>query len=518
MDQNKFETLMKEYREGVTSTPEAIQRVVKPQPLRRRWATRLAIAGAVGSVGLAATLMLLPGRASAAEEAVHQLTVALQGVRTMHMEASMGTTGKKWLDLWEVDGAWRTQSRIGTPMETTWILRKDGHELTYRTVIGQTCIAPNTNNHLFDRELPNPTNPIDFALTYGIGDVHVGTNRAQIETTSDPRYRMIVLTQKDGNRMELLVDKETNLPVKSTLWQYHGTEELSSVEFRYEFNKTPDRRLFEPPTTPVIDALQEEKKFKATWKTPLALVPDGNLTAAIHDVQATRDGAVYVAYSVQGQTNGAEEYFAPQSISDDHGHVFLKLHDQELYTMAQGEGNFTVGGAPVRVATFEPIEPLAPDARSGRLQLGFGYRPRLTPGKVVGQLAGYAPDEFNRAVAAKTVEVSVRNTSLMWPDYASTIGSSLTFSALLTEPAEARAHYFASQHQWRKAYRWLMDRYEVHQQTSYTGSRRAKQMSIDFLKRGAEYLIADGRIAEAKDLTKKAEELSTTLPASKPRP
>lgn len=266
-----------------------------PRPPKRRFNPRLATIATVFVVGC--TLLLAP-RPSPAVAAMGRMEVALQGVRSMEATVSQVSANgqlKPAIRFWYQGNAWRVQSRIGTPLELTFLI-KNG--IVYRFDRKHQVVT----HEPYEGWLGDLSSPMSFAQEQtNFGRMSPRSSRVEDRLLSDGRAGTAVILEReeDAYHCEILVDRATGLPVRSDtsfIWTNATRTEQDRTVISYRFNQKVGDDLFDPDAfdAPLLDSIQVGQDFLSRYRTPAKKI----LNTEIHEAEATPDGTIQVVVSV----------------------------------------------------------------------------------------------------------------------------------------------------------------------------------------------------------------------------
>lgn len=411
--------MLKEFAEPILATNLPVGPVRSPRNFR------LGVAGLGLATALALGLMVLPGNSDAAT--LHRIETAISNAKTMIVTSSKTDQNGKPLvynRVWYKQGRWRSVGFIGTPIEKTFIVR-DGEQFIYTP-----------DHHTLTEEPAGPWNgPIGklSALEFAKMETDIGeisderTLSVEPHDPVDGRATYLVVMKRKGSdyRSEILVDKATDLPIRSqtkVTYDMDGTKTDQVQDFQFGA-PIPDSQ-FDPKTLglPIMNLTALQDELLRDWAKPVASYQD----CVIRNVWQNLDGEVYVVYS-RPKTSGCH----PMRLTNSVGTNYLHVDDIEP---GQIRGDTSVRehfkfdeSSVTRIAVWVPLE--KPEGLPPKVSVGF------TGGASV---AGEKPVE---------VAIPVQDTGVLpgnFPPYTDTLVLRDYAEQLAIHLATARAQWYKS--------------------------------------------------------------------------
>jgi len=361
MNEDRLSSMLKEFAEPIVTTNLPVRPVKSPRNFR------LGVAGLGLATALALGLMVLPGNSDAAT--LHRIETAISNAKTMIVTStSTDRNGKPHVynRVWYKQGRWRTVGFIGTPIEKTFIVR-DGEQFIY------------TPDHKTLTEEPagswngpiGKLSALEFAkMETDIGEI-TDERTVSVETHDpvDGRATYLVVMKRKGSdyRSEILVDKATDLPIRSqtkVTFDMGGGKTDQVQEFQFG-EPIPDSQ-FDPKSLglPIQNLTVMQDELLRDWAKPVASYQD----CAIRNVWQNLDGEVYVVYS-RPKTSGCR----PVRLTNSVGTNYLRVTDiepGEIRGDTSVRDHFKFDETSVaRIAVWAPLE--KPDTLPSKVSLGF---------------------------------------------------------------------------------------------------------------------------------------------------
>jgi|GEM_PF-4077388 len=465
MQENKVEKLIQEY--GSNLPP------FRPNPARKSHPSpwlRIAMVGIPVAVVAATIVITTP---SAEARALQAMKNALTDVRSMRTTIYLQRGGKSRLFgyTYTQDGTWRTEGFLGTPLHKAWII--DEHrQYTVDIARKVTTVEPRVVEWF----------PSQTALDYVIAETDTGPMGPERKLTridgplenGRQTYQLIFYKERPQNQWEvgavnsratIVVDSDTNLPIRSEV-RTEITDREPSVERReYEFNIPIPADTFQPPYPPVIDLEKVQKERVAEWRAnPLA----GNGRGEIVDAQMNEEGALFLLSSGTEMPNAV--------VAADGTRYIFATEFRPGGT--RGDTATQVRCGDLKVTIFVPIEG-QPDRPEFRVTIG----PRRDNGQI--------PTGNNLGDAVSITAKPCPN----WPDYHVDLMLDDALSFAVEPMAAAPAKPLAAEGK--------IDLAVEHYKLAYTRLRKFfRSIAYRSLKPAEKLLRENGRTDEADELAK----------------
>jgi hypothetical protein len=429
---------------------------------------------AVGGLAVAAVIAvtLIP-RVSPASAALGRMETALANVRTMSAETFIHfgdpreeRAAMRWT---YANGVWRLDSRLGSALERSTIVRHGTmyvYSKRHHTVVAepyQGWFGATTTALEFAKEQTN----------YGL----IGEDRTLRVEDAPPEggrhtYRIVMERKSDQYHTEILVDRATDLPIRSLTHMRLEGGVFQNIRIEYGFGNKIRPTLLDPGAfgSPILDLPTAHRQLLARYRRPLAEAG----TTALHDVEVAPDGTVFALVSLREEERG----LLPDTLEDGSRTRYLRLPDLQPggnWGDTRVRESFRIGDRLFLVTTWVPLEP---GRRPGPLRFGFSRR------------GLYAPGKASRPPMVESVTVVPDRIARATPAYSTALLLDDPFVAQRIAAAEARADWyrdagdFESELEWR----WAQHRAGV----AYV--RRFGELQVPALAKCLESL---GRTAEA---------------------
>ncbi len=423
MNEEKLKNAMKTYGESLGEC-------------RRRPAVRVSrrsrpiAALAVGCVLVLSTAVLMWPR-DAVAGTLNKVSQALKNVQTMEIVRMMETSSGKWHKfhhLYYQDGVWAHTNRKGTGLESHVIIR-NGWALTKYTRLSHATMEE--ADPYFHDTLGGEMSMIDYAkMMIDQGNVSV-ERTTKIEPHADvngrPAYKIVMERAEGEYRAEIVVDQQTDLPIRSTTKLRHTpTGGLLQYRDEFQFNHTiPESAFRLDSAVPVLRLTDEQSKLTDRWQKPLGEA-DGT---AVRDATITADGTIWIActkpFSEEAGTPPVREggntppspsqvrtrpdlATLPTRLETREGQPYARTLDIVPSAILGKMKRYTFNGQQVIVVGFLPLSQSQP--KPSEVQVVFSQRLPYNPG--FGE-----PKELIEA-DGKTLSLTLRNEpKLDRPDY-----------------------------------------------------------------------------------------------------
>ena len=402
MNEEQLNHLQAEWNEGVFSSSELRANISRRLHHQRRARHRLKVtAGVFGVTATVATFALIPREAEGAK--VQAMLSALRGATSMQVTTYIYRPDHIWKAniTTQVGTLLRVQSRMGTNFERTWILR-DGKDWMLDPTRKLAFCEPTMNNERGSQS----------GLEYAQEFTRLGADGPRQSHIVDgpslngrPTYRIIYDRAVDHYHSEILVDKETNLPIRDAI-----RDNMQSVDDEYVFNQKIAPDLFDPKADSnyrVLDLEKETSEWAMQFLHPIHGIESKNESSNIWRVETNHVGSIFILSSTSRL--GGEASTIPTSVTDDLGRTYLKVRDFSPGNTFAGSwvaNHLRIHGQFPLVSVFVPLEPCSP-AHTVSIQLGKEgdeeqVIPDVQPTFFAGQLPEYATilrlDDYHESV------------------------------------------------------------------------------------------------------------------------
>jgi hypothetical protein len=267
---------------------------------------------------------------------------------------------------------WRWEAHITTNLERTVVLRDN---LSFEDFTNEkfAILRKSPPPEPGDPEFGNQT-ALDLAkkeISFGQTDIPSTARILDHEPVQGrATYVLSFVRPTDNYHAEILVDKETNLPIQSDLAAddtrpgFKGYK--AEVHTDFTFNQPLDPKLFSLESSkPIIRPEIAAQELKKRWSTPVGTVKNSDLL----EVTVSPDGTVWVASTVH---QDGKALTLPTSLTNARGTKFFRIGDLEASHIGT---NFEVAkafGNEVYITGFVPPRPDA--SQPGPVSIGFGER------------------------------------------------------------------------------------------------------------------------------------------------
>jgi len=322
MNENEVERLLKTYGSSFApcKAPEHTRRVI-------RWNRRATFGLASASILALSIVGLWPRNAVAGT--VAQINAALRDVKTMECDLSVKLPSG-WHTIvrtYYANECWRFDSQIGTNLETVDIV-KDGQRLVDCTRDDFVTIEKARPEALADLTNGSQT-ALDFAkkgVDFGETDIpRTAVVKDHEPVNGRPTYVLSFVRAKDNYRAEILVDKETNLPIQSDMEaaderpKFKGSRQIIHTDFT--FNKSLDPHLFSLETQKAVVRPEfAARELAHLWSKPL----DSAKGTDIRDATISKDGTIWIVSTVR---QSEMQLVLPTFLSDENGTTYARIDD-----------------------------------------------------------------------------------------------------------------------------------------------------------------------------------------------
>lgn len=369
MNEDRLSSLLKEFAQPISATN------VQPVYSRPRRTYRFGLAGLGLAAAFAGGLVLLPRSSNAG--VLYRIENAISNAQSMVVTStSVNSNGKKrvFSTTWYQSGRWRSDIFQGLPIAKTFIIR-DGE---------QFILSPNHKTLTEEQAgewtgISGKVSALDFAkMQTDQGEISEARNMSvQPHDPVDgrPTYLLAMSRPSDHYRSEILIDKATNLPIRSETWFDFPTETQQSHELiEYRFNEPIPAETFDPRKlgTPVQDLTAQQVQLMEKWSKPRYQNP----LCQIRDVWQNSEGEVFVAYTCKKGTHAT-----PDTVEGVSGTTYLPVADISP-GMIRGDTSvnevFKFEGLDARIAVWAPVE--KPTPLPSKVSLDFAGVPKAGEG------------------------------------------------------------------------------------------------------------------------------------------
>ena len=178
----------------------------------------------------------------------------------------------------------------------------------------------------------------------------------------------IIATRKDTPyHMEMIVDKATNLPIRTTF----SGESPTSPNYRvisedYAFGSSVDPKLFDPqvkPTTKLLHMGVEAENWKRKWAKPIVESKVDEERCELRDITVTHTGNVFVLCTVPDRIDPKSSMpsnLLPDTLTDEQGRSYLLaqvIKPGGFFGDTQASDYFKMDNENVVICEFAPLQP-----------------------------------------------------------------------------------------------------------------------------------------------------------------
>lgn len=288
--------------------------------VKRRHGSRTFIWAAVGACALALFAFVGVRRASASNILL-RISTSVEEAKTAHMVGYTIRGGKRIQsrEIWYDRGLWRAQEK------SKLIIYRPGMRWDYNEKTHQALVTSHTKGNPFNSD------PTAFNLNQILRsmDRFMFVSEA-VPLGKDDKGRPVTRVTLDnrlhsGDRVQLWVDTDTDLPFEFVTVQNHGGNWVRTNDVLLEYNMPLDPRLFEP-VVPAGTAILNLDQLHDKWQQKLSVtVAEGKLLDSIvkvRDVWAGPEGDVVVLFTGDGSQPGFSA-----SLVDSTGLEYARLED-----------------------------------------------------------------------------------------------------------------------------------------------------------------------------------------------
>ena len=386
-DQN-LQNLFEQYKSEVQAPTELRQSVNQFLESRRprrpvlRWAL---LGGSIGLAGVIGGTILLTSSASAAGK-YHRVEAAIQDAKAMEIHSYAEVKGKPkqlFAHVVYLNGDIRTDAFMGTRLASTFI-RKGADQWLYMEHNDVAVQEPIIVNPRLDK----PQSALDYAKADSDEGQINGPRDFQLEDRPDENGRAvyaIIGSRKDTPyHMEMIVDKATNLPIRTT---FSGEAPTSAnyrlIEQEYTFGSAVDPKLFDPqlkPSTKLLHLGVEAEAVKRAWSKPVQVVRSQGETCEVRDIWVSKDGNVFVATTVPERVNnkvGIPSNLLPDELKDNLGRTYLlvmSVRPGGFFGDTNADKAFRLNSKSVVICEYAPLIPVQPWSPAATFDVNFVSR------------------------------------------------------------------------------------------------------------------------------------------------
>jgi phage gp46-like protein len=302
--------------------------------------------------------------------ALSRLHYALTNVSTLE-ERSFMKLPTRWYEYSRTyikGDQWRLEEFRGTNLEFTRIIHS-GMTLTNYTRLDHATLEATAESD----DAGEGMSALDFAKsTIDMGQN--GEKRTIVVRGHEPvdgKATYVIVVDDAGDQIsdqyhaEILVDKLTDLPIRSEMSFINPTHGLLAYRSEYQFNRPLDSKLFTlDRSRSIVNLEQAQADLGLKWTGSLGSA-DGT---KVQDVCETQDGTLWVAVT----TSSPDPHrVMPVSIQADNGADYVLAEDVTPSGYAQKE-RARINGEAVFVSCFVPLQTQAP--RTKRLSIRLARR------------------------------------------------------------------------------------------------------------------------------------------------
>lgn len=390
MTENQVSTLLQTSFQGITASERAKRRAIDIQAAPsaharpRRWVYALATTIIILALSF---LAFIPKPSAAA--ALKRVQDAISNARTMQVTVYGNfrkSPEKPLQQMFYDNGAWLVHARMqGKPL---WSLVKGDRVYLWDEDSTVATVEPRTEP-IFGMKVGGTA--LDFVKSQnGFDGDNVKTSlMPNPDVNGRPTYLLVIERGGDPgtpvgsvDRCEIVVDKATDLPVKSKTINQRREGGAYITSFDYQFNLTFAADKFEPcegNATRVRDLPKEREDLKALWATTsLGTARNGAYKCIVRDVTINPNGNIVVAYSGSyGSSLLGNPTFAPTTVTNSDGTTYLRISDYGPNGSLSTEGDLladmTAVGHGLAICTWVALEPTHP-TQDEKIKTGFMMR------------------------------------------------------------------------------------------------------------------------------------------------
>jgi len=458
-DQN-LQELFQPIRDEI-SAGEKLRKAFHQQSDRQNRGThrlKLALAGgAFGVTTIAVALaLLLPSTSAAATFA--RIESAIADAKAMHIRSFVERPDSpKHLasELFYSKGAWRVDAFPGTKFARTYI-HVGTDQWTYEAYTDVAVKEP------YAGEWPNDKmTALEFAKEDSdegrISSPRIFKVEARQNEGDRPVYAVIATRADTPYHLEMVVDKNTNLPIRSIYWGETPTDtHYQVISKEYSFNEKVDASAFSPAiksTTKLLNLPAEADSLRTAWSAPLKSVQAGGTYADIRDLEVNRQGEVFIACSVGKRTNPRDPAFpqnlVPDELTDDLGRTYFlveTIRPGGVFGDTRARDYMKFGEDDVVFTEWAPLDPTTPWDPATSFDVHLVARTWMG-----------SPTFSDQSISASVLIPAPDPIPNRFPEYSS--GLLLDDVHLLFEvsASERRGAHFDEKHDYAEAAKWYRD-------------------------------------------------------------
>jgi outer membrane lipoprotein-sorting protein len=342
MNERDIQGLMEQYREGLGHCGK-----VPARRARSYWRPGLVAAGLTAAAGVA-FFFLLPRDAAA--EAIKQVAHALKNVKSMQLSTTVYTEGRWWeiSRAYYKNGRWRNETFLGRPLESVYIRDKD-RLLTSHKQLNHATVHP--TSWLFEGWGPSDDiDVLEYVTDWQTNFGYVSEEREiklaeSAPVKGRPTYKIILTRKSTDYYAEILVDRQSQLPI-SSYYRFYNDENQSRTTYSFDKNLPDDLFSFDIGK-PVYDLAKDQEQLSKTWDKPLAELQG----TSVRDVSVTSDGTVWIAVTTPDQFLAS----LPVELSSDLGTRYIR-YGQDIHPSGNwGKHPQKICGEECQIVGFTPL-------------------------------------------------------------------------------------------------------------------------------------------------------------------
>lgn len=463
MTEDQVNTLLQTSFQGITASERAKRRAIDIQaatsaPARpRRWVYALATTMIVLALSF---LAFIPKPSAAA--AFKRVQDAISNVRTMQVSIYGNfrkSPEKPIQQIFYDNGSWLIHAQMQG--KAYWSLVKGEHAYKWKEGSTEATIEPYTES-IYGMKTGGTA--LDFVKSQNgfDGDNLKTSLNPNPDVNGRPTYLLIIErdvnagTSSGTDRCEIVVDKATDLPVKTRVLNARRDGGTYITTFDFQFNLSFPANQFEPcggNASIVRDLAKERKDLKALWATTsLGSAKGGAYECLVRDVTINPDGNILMAYSgAPGDFWGATPTFAPTTVTDSDGTIYLRIRDYGPGGLLSTEGDLTsemtIDGHGLALCTWVALEPIHP-SHDVNVKVGFLMR-------------NYGRDVIEPKGNQKLVllDLTAKRIATTYPDWSLALNVDYIQNQQPATEDTARADYYKAHKNFGRAGYWYKQAY-----------------------------------------------------------
>jgi len=504
MNEEKLAMVLGKTVSGISASPELRARALsipersRHTPVRMR---RFAFVSTAAAVFVAIGFFGMRPRESSAS-AIVRFQNAISNIDNMYVQTFSHWNGKTRVgnEQYYRDGRWMYGDHFPRTGPVRWSLVKgDRHYEWYEGSRVATSEPWDSSG-----ASPNMT-ALEYVKKYaGIGgDPKFYSARTEAHENVDgkPAYMIIVDQKPQPNadprylsHAEILVDKQTDLPLSMIQRYPAGSGSIWYNEFKYQFNLPLAKDFFEPcngRAAKIRDLPAERNALLDKWRTPLAIAKLNGQSCEVREVDVNPDGTITMIYSTAMPIEG-EKTLAPTSLTDSSGTTYVRIPDQMPGAITSDETTLAktlrLDDHVMAICVWVPLEPRK--ATPSALKVAFQQRTfEEEPQDNLG-----AHDQSGDTAS---VDVRATPTGKRFPDWSVPLHMQYIQVQQPTQENHARAAYYESKKKYVDAARWYGSAYSEE-------VKSFRSIAYHWLESEATCLEKAGKKQEALALKKKA--------------